>query len=175
MRIKLLGEKDWIHPLDGAIDVDNWDKKDKKEYLDKPDFKLPPLKNPGEELRFTIGQLTPVQLDRLQQIQSQITYGGVNLNTLLYSMDGVPKAGMLYANHKEWVEFIVRCGVKNWKNYELEYKEDGEVKIEKIKPEYTETIWGKYMTEKSYQDLLRFFLVSIGHIAVAIYTYSLTN
>lgn len=135
----ILSNKNWIHPDNEDIDQDAWIARgDRDGYFlrghPKENYNLPPLRedvDASQVLQFTIGSLTRAQYTQQSALRMQ--------------------------SHKaidpQWVEFVVRSGIKGWSGMLIE-SEGG--KVEVIQPTWEETPYGKLLDFASYEWIVFF-------------------
>jgi hypothetical protein len=132
MRHTIQADKWYRPPGYDGIDRDEWGDRAERYFID--DFDLPPLLPGADDIRVLIGQLTPAQYAQ----QSSICYDHASTPPLLIF---------------DWVKFMIVHGVRDLYGFEVEGV-DGSVSNFKLK--FEQGLYGKRMTDESFEALLPF-------------------
>lgn len=132
MRHTLQADKWYRPPGYDGIDLEAWGDRAERYFVD--DFDLPPLLPGADDIRILIGQLTPQQYAQ----QAAITYDHPQTPPML-----------IY----DWLKFMVSHGVRDVYGFEIE---DATGKVEKLKLKFEVGLYGKRLTDESFEALLPF-------------------
>jgi hypothetical protein len=149
MKIRhILSDKWWIHPDSTEIDHNKWSSDQKAAYFET-NYDLPPLIEGADASTVQavlIGSLTKEQFNQQMALQVQ---GGQSHNPY-------------------WYEHVIRCGVRDWRGF---YLDSGAGPVE-IAPIYEDGPYGRWLSKKSYDDLLFFYQTEMISVAYQIFLMS---